>query len=183
MPSSANLQKSSDLSSLKDFSVSIERRNAVRPCAIYSLKIDAAGKSSAERSCVIYPDLSECSHSESNGISFEKRRCERDEIEKKEKQLNDEEMKALMSEIIKSQFFSFEDDYSFDSSNCSSISTDSPNSILKIRFQGKEKTIEHYYGCHVKNWTTNDNALQPLSDLETKINEVSGIPNWNTGRK
>lgn len=158
----------------------MERSNAVGPCSNYSVKIESDGKAEAIRNCMFFV---ECENYESNGISNEKRRCPKDETEKIEKQFSNEEIKQLIEEINRSKYFSFEDDYSYDSKNCSQTSTDSPNVVLTINFNGKEKTIKHYYGCWVNDWFGKENTLQPLTNLENKINQLVGIENWTRGKK
>ena len=91
---------------------------------------------------------------------------------------NINQIKEIIREVGNSDFFSFENDYGFESKNCSSISTDSPTVTLTINLDGKEKTIKHYYGCEVNKWFSRENALQPLFDLENKIDEIVGTKQW-----
>jgi hypothetical protein len=163
----------------KSFELTMERNNAIGPCNRYSIKIESDGKVDAARSCLFFV---EC-EGEFNGTSFEKARCPRDEWEKVEKQLSDEEIKELINEINSSEIFSFENDYSYHSKSCSQITTDFPNVVLTIKINGKKKTIEHYYGCWVNNWSGKENALQPLTGLENKINNIAGTESWTRGQK
>ena len=164
----------------KLFSLTMERNNAVGPCNKYRVKIESDGKVTADRSCILFV---ECDGSESNGISFEKRNCPRNESETVEKQLSAEEIEELFVEINKSNFFSFQDDYSSGSKNCSQTSTDSPNVVLSVKTDEKAKTIMHYHGCWVNKWLIQKNALQPLISLETKIDKTVGTESWVAGRK
>jgi len=103
-----------------------------------------------------------------------------DNEQKFEIQLSEEKMKSLVDEVTKSKFFSFDDDYSFNPKTCS---TDQPSVILTIEFDEKEKTINHYQGCRVNSWFSKENALQPLIDLENKIDEIVETKRWIGKRK
>lgn len=162
------------------FEITMQRRNLVGPCGVYNVKIENDGKVIAERTCIFFYD---CENSESNGVTVEKRRCSRNETEKLEKQLTADEIKDLRTKVEEINFFSFKDDYGLDLKNCSQITSDSPVVVLTIKTKEKEKTIRHDYGCWVNNWLGKENALQPLKDLENKINRTIGIESWTTGKK
>lgn len=164
----------------KSFELTMERWNRIGPCGSYNVEIEADGKVTARRNCLFFV---ECESYESNEISVEKRRCPKSESETIEKQLSKEEIKELIAEIEKIKFFSYKDDYSLNSENCSQSSTDSPNVDLTIKINQNKKTIKYDYGCWVNNWFGKENALQPLKDLENKINQTVGIENWTKGRK
>lgn len=168
---------------VKSFLLRIQRKNAVLPCNTYSLTIEPDGKFFAERSCSTTADFSKCRTYEANGVSVKARHCVNQETEKIEKQLSHETIKELIEEIKKSNFFSFEDDYSYNSKNCPTPATDSPGAILTIKFNETEKTIDHYHGCYVSNQFSQGNLLQPLTDLEYKIYEIIRIESWTSGQK
>jgi hypothetical protein len=167
----------------KSFSLIMDRNNARGPCNQYKIIIDPNGKSIIERSCQITLDLSKCKTYESNGISNEIRACRNPETEKRERQISPEKIRELIAEIKESDFFSFEDDYSQMSKNCYPSATDTPSVDLTIKFDETEKTIRHYHGCFVKSLNSEQNALQPLRDLEDKIDEIAGTETWKTGEK
>ena len=158
----------------------MERNNLIGPCNEYTVNIQSDGKVTAVRNCLFFV---ECESYESNGTSVEKRKCPKNESDKLEKQLSAEEIYELFEEINKSNFFSFQDDYSYNSKNCSQIYTDSPNVVLSIKLDEREKTIKHYHGCLINEWFSKENTLELLIKLENKINKTAGTESWITGRK
>lgn len=166
---------------VKMFSLTMEKRLSVGPCSTYNLSIDINGKSLAERNCRRQIEPSKCNNYGSNRISVEKTPCFKIEFEKLEKNLSNEETEKLREAINKSNFFSFEDDYGQNSKNCLPPPTDLSNTILTINSDEKEKTITHYQGCFVKQTFRQANALQPLTDLEDKIDEIVGTNAWSKG--
>lgn len=170
------------LTQIKKISLIMERRLSIRPCFSYKLSVDFVGMVFAERNCSREIEPSKCNNYESNGISKEKRSCFKDEIEKLEKKLNSDEIEALKKEIEKSKFFSFEDDYSQNSKNCLPPPTDLSTTIITVKSKEKEKTITHYKGCFVKQAFSEEDALQSLTDLENKIDEIVGTKKWIEGK-
>jgi hypothetical protein len=166
---------------VKMFSLTMEKRLSVGPCSNYNLSLDVNGNASAVRNCMRQLEPSKCDNYASNGISTEKIPCFKDETEKLEKKLNNEELERLREAIIKSNFFSFEDDFSGSSKKCTTVTTDLSNTILTIKSDEKEKAITHYQGCFVKQNFSESNALQPLTDLENKIDEIVGTKQWIRG--
>ena len=143
----------------KQFSLEMNRTNCYGTCPVYSLKIGLDGKVEFE------------------GVNYTATKG------KAESQIADEKVKELISEVTKSNFFSFEDDYSQGSKTCSSSSTDCPSVILTIKYDENEKTIKHYNCCFVKSWLSKEDALQPLTDLENKIDEIVETKRWIGERK
>jgi hypothetical protein len=47
-----------------------------------------------------------------------------------------------------------------------------PSANTSIRLNGKTKSVAHYYGCG------NSGALEKLTALEKKIDEVAGTEKW-----
>ena len=91
-----------------------------------------------------------------------------------ESRLSEAKMNQLINEIVKEDFFSLKDSYTWESKNCPWIMLDASTIILSISLNGKEKTITHYLGCGEQN--ESETALksfpQQLDNLESKINEI-----------
>lgn len=138
----------------KEFSLEMNRTLCYGTCPVYNLTVANDGK-------VVFV-----------GEKFTKT------IGNAEGQINPEKIKQLIAEINQSKFFSFKDDYGYESKNCSSTATDSPSVTLKIKFDGIEKTIKHYQGCFVNETFSQANGLKPLTDLENKIDEIVGTKQW-----
>lgn len=138
----------------KSFSLMMFRGNCLGTCPIYSLNVESDGN-------VVF-----------EGTAYTQT------IGKAESRLSNEKIKELIVEINKANFFSFQDEYSYNSKNCSQITTDTPKVFLTIKIDDKEKTIHHYHGCYVKDWFSKENALQPLTDLENKIDEIVETKRW-----
>ena len=143
----------------KQFSLEMTRTNCYGTCPVYSLKINSDGKVEFE------------------GVNYTVTKG------KAKGQITNEKVNELISEINKSNFFSFEDDYSQNAKTCSSSSTDCPSVILTIKYDEKEKTIKHYNCCFVNSLLSKENALQPLTDLENKIDEIVETKRWIGERK
>jgi hypothetical protein len=84
-----------------------------------------------------------------------------------------ERLEQLLSELEHAGYFSFADRYTPAEPVCGRATTDSPTAITSIRFKGRAKRVEHYYGC--------GNAPGALAVLEQRIDEVLGAAQW-TGR-
>ncbi len=107
-----------------------------------------------------------------------------------EEKLSDEQMKQLVSEIEKADFFSFNDAYNSDSTDCQNSEKAGVRLFVKLR--GKEKTIKHYFGCRLSEKMQEYNPLnikiekdflpevfpQELYNLEMKIDEIGGTKHW-----
>jgi hypothetical protein len=126
-----------------------------KPCIDYTVYIEPNGKTVVSKDCF---SLEENQTFESN--------------------LSENQMKEIIQEINKSDFFSFENDYSYYSKNCTNLSIDSPTVTFTINLDGKEKTVKHYCGCFVKKWFSDEDPLKPLTDLEDKIDEIVGTKRW-----
>ncbi len=131
-----------------------------KPCINYTLDIEPNGK-------IVF--VKDCYYLEGNN--------------RYESQLSELQLKQIIEKVEKAEFFEFKDNYSSESRNCSQYSTDSPIVTLTIILNGKQKTIEHNWGCWVSNWIGNDNALQPLTNLENKIDEIVETKRWIGERK
>lgn len=131
-----------------------------KPCLNYTLDIEPSGKTMFTKDCF---------NPEENEIY--------------ESQLNENQVIEIVKGIQKADFFSFENNYDSESRNCSQYSTDSPIVTLTVNLDGKQKTVEHNWGCWVNNWFGKENALQPLTDLENKIDEIVETKRWIGERK
>ena len=125
-------------------------------------------------------------------------------IGKWEDKLNEEQLKQLVAEIERADFFSLQNAYTNESGNCPNSATDNATVTLFIKLNEKEKTITHYLGCrndkesiekqsNAKNSskirTGNFEALakqifpQQLFNLENKIDEIVETKRWIGERK
>jgi len=113
-----------------------------------------------------------------------------------ESKLEKEKIKQLITEIEKANFFSLDNAYNYDSNNCPVFVEDSPSITLYIKLNGKEKTINHGWGCWVDSPTENDSAIikpkknwslrifpQELYLLENKVDELVETQRWIGERK
>lgn len=154
-----------------ELSLKMERSGCYGRCPIYDLTIEPDGK-------VIF---------EGKGYTKTTAKAE-DEISK-------EQLKQLIAEIEKANFFLFENAYNSDSQNCPTTVTDSPSVKLYVKLNGKEKTIDHYLGCwdnkpeEMQNNSSNEVEIsnedltkrifpQKLYNLENKIDEIVETKRW-----
>lgn len=144
------------------------------PTTAKSLKLTMTMKTMVAKPCINYTvDI------KPNGQTTFIKNCNSpDENKKYEIQLGEEQLNEIIMEVEKSDFFAFKNKYSDDSQNCSQYSTDSPIVTTTINLDGKQKTIEHNWGCWVNNWFDRKNALEPLRKLENKIDEIVGTKQW-----
>ena len=91
-----------------------------------------------------------------------------------ESRLSEAKMNQLINEIVKEDFFSLKDSYTWESKNCPWFMLDASTIILSISLNGKEKTITHYlgYGEQNESETALKSFPQQLDNLESKINEI-----------
>ena len=151
-----------------ELSLSIKRSGCYGRCPIYDLTIEPDGK-------VIF---------EGKGWTAT--------IGKAEDKLNAEQLKQLAVEIEKADFFSFDEDYGYNSKNCPSLATDMPGVLLHIKLNGREKTVNHYHGCIEKDSSKHSDSgnlrvekdfservlPQQLYKLEEKIDEIVNTKRW-----
>lgn len=113
-------------------------------------------------------------------------------IGKVESNLEKKKVKQLITEIEKANFFTLDDAYNYDSKNCSVFMSDSPNITIYIKLNGKEKTINHNWGCRVGSLAENGEVKrnwservfpQELYNLENKIDEIVETKRWIGERK
>ena len=86
----------------------------------------------------------------------------------------------LVAEIVRADFFSLKDAYTSRSGNCPITATDMPSVTLRIKLNGREKTIEHYLGCFETSDKRDELPIFPRSLvlLEDKIDEIVGTDRW-----
>jgi len=90
--------------------------------------------------------------------------------------ISKEQLKQLISEFTKSQYFSLRDSYISEEDGCPESWTDSPTVTTSIRINGQYKSIVHYLGCQ----ENNGESVFPkeLKDLEDTIDEIIGTRKW-----
>ncbi len=113
-------------------------------------------------------------------------------VGKTEEKLSDDQIKQLVSEIEAANFFSFDDAYNNDSTDCQNPVKQKAGVILFIKLRGKEKTIKHYFGCRLSEKMIEHNPVnikigkdflpevfpQELYTLEMKIDEIGETKRW-----
>jgi Domain of unknown function (DUF6438) len=142
----------------KHFSLEINRVGCPWSCPVYTLKVDSSGKVQFE------------------GIDYT------EVTGSVESRLSDEQIKLLFAEIQKSNVFSLESDYGYESKNCNGIFTDQSGVLLTIEIDGKRKTIDHYQGCLIETRFWQKNHLEELSKFEDKIDEIVDTKQWIEGK-
>ncbi len=156
-----------------ELSLRMERTGCYGQCPAYDVVVQSDGK-------VLF-----------NGKSYTKI------TGKVEDKITEEQLKQLIAEIDNSNFFSFDDAYTYDSENCPSIATDMATVTLFISLNGKEKTIIHYWGCWINQVPKEHNSAnirvekdyspqvfpQQLYNLENKIDEIVETKRWVEERK
>ena len=90
--------------------------------------------------------------------------------------INKDQLKQLISEFTKTQYFSLRDSYISEEDGCPELWTDSPTVTTSIRINGQYKSIVHYLGCQ----ENKGESVFPkeLKDLEDKIDEIIGTRKW-----
>jgi len=86
--------------------------------------------------------------------------------------ISQSDFRALVSEFVNIYYFSLPDAYTPGTKECPDRITDMPSANTSIRLNGRAKSVAHYYGCG------NKGALEKLTALETKIDEVAGTQKW-----
>jgi len=82
-------------------------------------------------------------------------------------QITQEEVKELIDEFYKIEYFSLKDSYE------EYRVTDMPSTITSITINGRTKTVRHYHG--------DKNAPKELTELERKIDEITNSKQWVEG--
>lgn len=76
----------------------------------------------------------------------------------------------LMHELVAGGFNELPARYTHDAKDCGSYHTDAPRVILTLRMSGREKTVEHDYGC--------SDAPESLRRMQTLVDSVAGVARW-----
>jgi hypothetical protein len=87
-------------------------------------------------------------------------------------QISKSDLDKLIDEFEKVDYVNLADNYVDDPKNCPEQWTDNPTAITSLDWQGKKKTIRHYYGCR------GAKVLEQLTALENKIDEVVNTNRW-----
>ena len=97
-----------------------------------------------------------------------------------ESKLTQEQLRQLISEFDKANFFSLRDKYAGAEDGCPAGWLDHPSATTSIRINGRSKKILHYYGCREKSSDGGSGPVYPkeLFELEHRIDEVAGTKQW-----
>lgn len=98
--------------------------------------------------------------------------------EKAEGQISQEQVKQIIDEFEKADYFSLNDQYKNAQDGCPTFWTDSPSVNTSIRFGEHEKAISHYYGCREKGGGGAKVYPAELYQLESKIDEIANTKQW-----
>ena len=84
--------------------------------------------------------------------------------------IGEADLRRLISEFERSNYFSLRERYVSEADGCPEVRTDSSTVTTSIRIGGREKTIQHYWGCQEKD------KIYPrsLTELEGEIDEIVG---------
>ena len=138
-----------------DMLITLERTGCEGVCPMYTLKISADGR-------VLY-----------RGKLFVRTR-------RAESKLTQEQLRQLLAEFEKADYFSLRDRYQSWEDGCPTGWLDLPSAITSIRINGRAKTITHDYGCREKSANGPSGAVYPkeLFVLEQRIDEIVGTARW-----
>jgi hypothetical protein len=90
-----------------------------------------------------------------------------------------EQLKELLSEFEKADYFSLQDSYRTESDGCPTFWTDNPSANTSILLDGRRKSITHYYGCEESEGYKV--YPQKLYALESRIDEITDSARWVKG--
>jgi Domain of unknown function (DUF6438) len=142
----------------KDTLITLERTPCLGSCPYYLLTISANGT-----------------------VTFEpKYYNEKIEIvtgKAEKKQISEDQLKQLITEFEKIDYFSLKDDYGVTisyrpSEDCPEWSTDNPSAHTSITINGKTKKVSHYYGGRGKD------IVEKLTNLKNRIDEIVNTKPW-----
>lgn len=133
----------------KDTLIKLQRTRCYGTCHAYELSIYADGKVTFN---AIY--IAGKSEEKKPGLIEEK--------------ISQEKVKEIIGEFQKASFFDFSSD-EFSHGKCTTI-TDMPSAMTFLRYNGKEKSVDHYHGC--------DKTPKALTQLEDKIDEIVNTKQW-----
>lgn len=130
--------------------ISLERTVCFGTCPSYKLSVKSDGTVSFE------------------GIEFTKVKG------KAEGKITKENLKTLLSEFEKANFFNLKDSYKSEEDGCKEVWTDNPSEFISIQIGEKSKTVRHYFGCQ----KVEGNDLEKIANLGKKIDEILGTKQW-----
>ena len=131
-----------------DTVITLMRTDCYGGCSTYSLTINADGK-------VIY-----------NGGREVKQKG------KVESRISQEKLKELIAAFKEINYFDLKSRYDYGVEGCPQYSYDQPSAITSLTLNGKEKTVNHSYGCR------GSKELGQLTWLEGKIDEAVNVDQW-----
>jgi len=139
-----------------DVLITLERTGCEGGCAVYSLSVFADGR-------VVY-----------RGKYFVRNRG------RAEAKLTLEQLRQLLAEFEKADYFSLRNRYQYPQEGCPSTGIDYPGAITSFRINGRAKTITHDYGCREKSPDGAYPSVYPreLFALERRIDEIVGTSKW-----
>ncbi|HYX72040.1 MAG TPA: DUF6438 domain-containing protein [Nitrososphaera sp.] len=137
----------------RDTVITLERTECFGTCPSYKLSISANGK-------VVFI-----------GQRFVKK------TGKFESRITQDQLKQLVSEFERINYFSLKDDYGWTvtyqpSEDCPEWWTDHPTAYTSITINGKTKKVGHYDGCK------GTDTVKKLAELENRIDEIVGTKQW-----
>ena len=138
----------------QDLMITLERQGGLKNCPVYKLTITADG-----------------------AVVFEGRRCVKQEGATIKSAISQEQLKQLITELDRVNFFSLEDEYWRDPRVCDGVRSDDKEAFTSIRVNGKSKTIRHYHGC------MGPKVPKELTELENKIDEIVNTAQWLPDKK
>jgi hypothetical protein len=86
--------------------------------------------------------------------------------------ISQEQLRDLVAEFERLNYFSLDGKYTTQGSDCPSYSTDASTAITSIQINGRSKSVSHYLGC------SGTDTLHSLSDLESRIDKVANTEQW-----
>lgn len=92
-------------------------------------------------------------------------------------QISREQMRGLLAEFERVDYFSLKDSYETVGDGCASVATDNARAITSLQLGGRKKTVRHYYGC--LSGGRNESVFpRKLTALESKIDAAAGSWRW-----
>jgi hypothetical protein len=152
----SQVQDSSTRDVPPDLLITLERTGCEGTCLMYTLRISVDG-------AVVY-----------QGKQFVRNRG------RAKSKLTPEQLRQLLFEFEKADYFSLRDRYQFREDGCPSRGLDYPSAITSIRINGRTKTITHDHGCREKSPEGGFRPVYPkgLFALEQRIDEIVGTSKW-----
>lgn len=139
--------------------ITFERKGCFGSCPDYKLTINAEGK----------VEFQGRQYTETKGLA-------KGEIKK-------EQVKELLREFDKVDFFSFPDHFTYGEGDCETVVTDMPSVVVSIRVNKKIKKVFHYLGCFQNTKPPFKIFPENLYNLENKIDEIVETKRWIGERK